>query len=136
MTDSRKIRDNIRTRIDERLRVRHEERVEVAAIALYENTRGHVYSGPEWDWPNIDKSYDRDDEDEYPEGVEPDPEWLRNRYRSDARAVLAAADAFDNSIELADDARCEKCGLDSPKGKRYCDWCGVPRGFGASGGVR
>lgn len=58
--------------------------IESAAITLYEAGRGVEYIEPDWDWPNIDRSYDRDDEDDG------DPEWLRNRYRSEARDVLDA----------------------------------------------
>lgn len=67
--------------------------VERAAIALYEHTREPDYSGPEWDWANIDKSYDWDGYlDELPEGAtRPEGEWLRDRYREDARVVLRAA---------------------------------------------
>lgn len=59
--------------------------IEAAAKALYEHSRDPEYVGAEWDWPNIDKGYDRlDDEGD-------DPEWCRNIYRGDARAALIAA---------------------------------------------
>jgi hypothetical protein len=60
------------------------EAIEAAAIALYEDTRDPGYDTPEWDWPNIDRSYDKDEETD-------DPEWCRNRYRHDARVAIRAA---------------------------------------------
>lgn len=62
-----------------------DEVVEAAAMALYESQREPEYAGSEYDWPNIDTGYDFDGEDA------PDPEWLRDRYRADARVILAAA---------------------------------------------
>lgn len=63
------------------------QQVERAAMALYEYDRDgdDLHTGEEWDWSNIDRSYDNDDE------TDTDPEWLRNRYRELARVALDAA---------------------------------------------
>lgn len=59
--------------------------IEAAAKAVYEAERDPSYDGEEWDWPNIDRSYDKPDESIT------DPEWCRDEFRDIARATLAAA---------------------------------------------
>lgn len=71
-----------------------EPRPEAVAKALYEDSRDPDYSEPEYDWPNIDTGYDKDDEDET------DPEWLRNRFRHQARVALDADPARQTLTEI------------------------------------
>lgn len=59
--------------------------VERVAIALYEHDREPGYEGSEWDWPNIDKSYDYEGDD-----PDPGPEWLRDIIRRQARVAISA----------------------------------------------
>lgn len=63
--------------------------VEAVAKAIYEHSRDPDYYEAEYDWPNIDTGYDKDDEDET------DPEWLRNRFRAEARVAIAALRPVD-----------------------------------------
>lgn len=76
-----------------------DHRTEPAAIALYEHTREPEYAEPYWDWPNIDKAYDWDDDDD--DRPAEGSEWLRDRIRSEVGLVLAAGDTADREQHIA-----------------------------------
>lgn len=65
-----------------------EQVIEAVAMALYEHSRDDEHRDPDYDWPHIDTAYDRDDEED------DDPQWLRNRFRAQARVALEAAQSL------------------------------------------
>ena len=107
--------------------------IEAAAKAVYEAERDPSYDGEEWDWPNIDRSYDKPDESIT------DPEWCRDEFRDIARATLAAAVPLlladlTTRIEAHQDEHFREYGNEE-NGPRNYDWA-LPRALSVVAQVR